>query len=137
LRQSEGLSRTEQAALAPLVKIHLQTFSAPLETVYVYQQVGNRIKFTHAHSVLQPHPDSMQTISLDITMNAHQSSIMRPGKIESLKTEHDYLHLLRARHLQWRSDANDPEIRRMHGEIVDSIQPIIDQSEILINTLQK
>ncbi|HLA08687.1 MAG TPA: hypothetical protein VJ022_14685, partial [Anaerolineales bacterium] len=30
IRQSEGLPCTEQAASAPLVKIHLQPFSAPI-----------------------------------------------------------------------------------------------------------
>jgi hypothetical protein len=70
-------------------------------------------------------------------MSARRSSYMRPGKLESLEAEYDYLHLLRSRHLQWRSDTNDPEIRRRHGEIVDSIQQLIDQFEILMDALQK
>ena len=69
-------------------------------------------------------------------MSASRSSYFRPGKIESLEIEHDYLHLLRTRHLKWMSDTNDPEIRRMHREIVDSINRMMDQFGILLETLQ-
>ena len=69
-------------------------------------------------------------------MSARRSSYMRPSKIESLEAEYDYLHLLRERHLQWRSNTNDPEIRRMHGEIIDLIKQLIDRFEILLDALQ-
>ena len=79
----------------------------------------------------------MQTIPLDISMSARRSSYMRPSKLESLEVEYDYLHLLRERHLQWMSNTNDPEIRRMHDEIIDSIKQLIDQFEILMDALEK
>jgi len=70
-------------------------------------------------------------------MSARRSSYMRPSKLESLEAEYDYLHLLRERHLQWMSNTNDPEIRRMHGEIVASIKQLIEQFEILMDALEK
>ena len=79
----------------------------------------------------------MQTIPLDISMSARRSSYLRPGKIESLEIEQEYLHILRTRHLQWMSDTNDPEIRRMHREIVDSINRMIDQFGILLEAQQR
>ena len=78
----------------------------------------------------------MQTNPLDISVSARRSSYLRPGKIESLEIEHDYLYLLRTRHLQWRSDTNDHEICRMHREIVDSINRMIDQFGILLEAQQ-
>jgi hypothetical protein len=80
---------------------------------------------------------SIYTIPLDITMSAHRSSYFRPSKIDSLEAEHDYLHVLRERHLQWTSNTNDPEIRRMHSEIVNLIKPLIDRFERLLDALQE
>jgi len=58
------------------------------------------------------------------------------GKIESIKAELDYLHLLRSRHLQWMKDTNDPQIYRAHGEIVALIEQTTEQFEILLKAME-
>jgi len=70
-------------------------------------------------------------------MSARRSSYLRPSKRDSLEAEHDYLHLLRNRHLEWMNNTNDPEIHRMHREIIDSIKQMIDRFEILLEALQR
>jgi hypothetical protein len=70
-------------------------------------------------------------------MSTRGSSYFRPSKIDSLEAEHDYLRLLRERHSQWMSNTNDPEIRRMHSEIVNLIEPLIDRFERLLEVLRE
>ena len=70
-------------------------------------------------------------------MSAHRSSYLRPSKRDSLETEHDYLYLLRNRHLEWMNNTEDPELRRMHGEIIHSIKHLIDRFEILLEAMQR
>ena len=51
-----------------------------------------------------------------------ESQYLREMKIENLRAEQEYLNVLRNRHLQWTNNADDPEIGRMHGDIVAVIK---------------
>jgi hypothetical protein len=56
-------------------------------------------------------------------------------KIESLQTQREYLNLVRLRHLQWMSSADDPQIQPVHQEIAELIETITDHYSHLINAL--
>ncbi len=45
-----------------------------------------------------------------------------------------YLEIVKSRHHQWAYSADDPEIRRLHLEIADSIQETMDRYYELLNT---
>jgi hypothetical protein len=53
-------------------------------------------------------------------------------KLESLKTQYEYLNLLRLRHLQWMSSADTHEAEDIHQEIAGLIQQITDQYNHLL-----
>lgn len=57
-------------------------------------------------------------------------------KIESLQTQLDHLNLMRLRHMQWMSSANDPAVKDMHSHIVAQIKEITEQYNGLLVTLQ-
>ena len=61
---------------------------------------------------------------------------LQDEKIESLRTQYEYLKLLRLRHLQWMNSGNDPQIERLHREIAERIEEIIDRYNRLLNGLQ-
>ena len=44
-----------------------------------------------------------------------------------------YLEIIRSRHHQWAYSTNDPEIRRLHLAIADSIQETMDRYYELLN----
>jgi ribosomal protein L30/L7E len=53
-------------------------------------------------------------------------------KIESLKTQREYLNLLRLRHLQWMTLTHDPQAEDMHREIAGLIEKITDHYKRLL-----
>lgn len=57
---------------------------------------------------------------------------LQDAKYESLQTQFDFLNLLRLRHMNWMSAADDLRVRHRHQEIVDLIDQITDRySELL------
>lgn len=70
-------------------------------------------------------------------MNAVYSPLLQDRKRESLQTQHEFLNLLRRRHLHWMSSTDDPEIEHIHLEIAELIQKTSDQYNHLLDALQK
>jgi len=66
-----------------------------------------------------------------------ESQYLREMKIENLRAEQEYLNVLRNRHLQWMNNADDPEIGRMHGDIVAVIKEMEDRFGILMEALHQ
>ena len=58
-------------------------------------------------------------------------------KIESLQTQHEYLNILRLRHLQWMNTADDSESERIHQEIAGRIEEITDRYHHLLDMLEQ
>ena len=58
-------------------------------------------------------------------------------KTESLQTQQEYLNILRLRHLQWTSAADDPETERVHLEIAGLIEQVTDCYHHLLEALQQ
>lgn len=56
-------------------------------------------------------------------------------KLESLQTQHEYLKLLRLRHLQWMNTADDPGTAELHQRIAGLIEEITDQYGYLVEKL--
>ena len=61
---------------------------------------------------------------------------LQDEEIESLQTQHEFLNLVRLRHLQWMSSADDPEIQRQHLEIAELIEQLTDHYNHLLDALQ-
>ena len=57
-------------------------------------------------------------------------------KLESLQTQYEYLKLLRLRHLQWMSTADEPQVDKVHQQIAGRIEEILDHYKQLLETLQ-
>ena len=55
---------------------------------------------------------------------------------ESMLAQRGYLEIMRSRHHQWAYSAEDPEVRRLHLEIADSIQETMDRYYYILNTYQ-
>lgn len=53
---------------------------------------------------------------------------------ESMLAQRGYLEIVRSRHHQWAYSTDDPEIRRLHLEIADSIQETMNGYYDLLNT---
>ena len=60
---------------------------------------------------------------------------LKHAKIESLHTQHDFLNLLRLRHLQWSSTINEPRVQELHGEIVELLEQVVDDYDDLLHLL--
>ena len=58
-------------------------------------------------------------------------------KIESLQTQHEYLNILRLRHLQWMNTADDSQAERIHREITEHIEQITDRYKHLLDVLEQ
>ena len=58
-------------------------------------------------------------------------------KMESLHTQHDYLNLLRLRHLQWLNDTEDADTKKMHSEVAELIEKMNDRYNYLLASLQQ
>jgi hypothetical protein len=69
------------------------------------------------------------------TMSFPYTPNLQDSKIESLRTQQEYLNLLRVRQLHWMSSADDPQIRHVHQEIAELIETITDRYSRLINAL--
>lgn len=48
-------------------------------------------------------------------------------KIESLRTQHEFLNLLRLRHQHWATSTDDPRIKQRHLEIAALLETLTDQ----------
>ena len=57
-------------------------------------------------------------------------------KLESLQTQYEYLKLLRLRHLQWMSSADEPRVDTAHQQVAYRIEEILDHYKRLLETLQ-
>ena len=55
---------------------------------------------------------------------------------ESMLAERGYLEVVRSRHHRSAYSTNDPEIRRLHLEIADSIQETLNRYYELLSTYQ-
>ena len=64
------------------------------------------------------------------------TSNVEDEKLESLRTQYDYLKLLRLRHLQWMNISDDPDADRLHAEIAELIEQIIDRYSRLLKSRQ-
>ena len=62
---------------------------------------------------------------------------MQDIKIESLETQLDYLNLLRLRHLQWMSSADDLSAKEFHSKIAKSLEEITQQYNCLLSVLPR
>ena len=69
-------------------------------------------------------------------MSALYSTNLHETKMESLQTQHEFLNLLRLRHLQWMSSTDDPEIEHLHLEIAALIEKTTDQYSHLLEAVQ-
>ena len=58
---------------------------------------------------------------------------LQDEKLESLQTQHEYLNLLRLRHLQWMNSTIDGDVQSVHREIAELIEKIADQYSHLLN----
>ena len=70
-------------------------------------------------------------------MSFHYTPRLSEEKIESLQTQHEYLNILRLRHLQWMNTADDSESERIHREITEHIEQITDRYKHLLDVLEQ
>ena len=61
---------------------------------------------------------------------------LKDEKLESLRTQYEFLNLLRLRHLQWMNTADDSQIEGLHLEIAELIEQITDSYQELFGTLR-
>jgi hypothetical protein len=61
---------------------------------------------------------------------------LQDEKTESLQTQHEYLNLLRLRHLQWMNSADDPETEHIHQEIAELMEQVTGRYNRLLESLQ-
>ena len=60
---------------------------------------------------------------------------VKEEKMESLRTQYEFLNLLRLRHLQWMNTADDSQMEGVHLEITERIEPITDSYRDLFGSL--
>ena len=58
-------------------------------------------------------------------------------KIESLQTQHEYLRLLRLRHLQWLTSSDQSEIEAVHQKIAELLELTADYYNRLLGEVQR
>lgn len=68
-------------------------------------------------------------------MSFPYSPKVQDEKSESLQTQYEYLKLLRLRHQQWMSSADDLETQGVHLEIAGLIEEIKDRYNRLLSSL--
>ena len=61
---------------------------------------------------------------------------LKDEKLESLRTQYEFLNLLRLRHLQWVNTADDSQIEGVHLEIAERIEQITDSYQELFGALR-
>ena len=88
------------------------------------------------HPALNLHSYPAQTLPLDITMTGRQPSALRARKIESLKAHQEYLRLLGNHHQEWIDNTDDPEVCRLHLDILDLIKQMEDRNRNLLDALR-
>lgn len=59
------------------------------------------------------------------------SARLQDSKTDSLRTQYEYLNLLRLRHLQWMTSTENAETEVIHQEIAGLIQQITDRYSTL------
>jgi hypothetical protein len=62
---------------------------------------------------------------------------LKDEKLESLQTQHEFLNLLRLRHLQWMNVADESQVEGVHLEIAELLEQITDRYNDLLGTLQQ
>ena len=62
---------------------------------------------------------------------------LQDAKLESLQTQHEFLNLLRLRHLQWMNSAEEPEVKQVHLEIAELIEQVTGQYNHLLENLEQ
>ena len=62
---------------------------------------------------------------------------LQDEKAESLHTQHEYLNLLRLRHLQWMNSAENAAVEPVHLEIAELIGQITDRYHHLLDALEQ
>lgn len=62
---------------------------------------------------------------------------LKDEKLESLHTQHEFLKLLRLRHLQWTNTADDSQVEGAHLEIAELIEQITDRYNDLLEAIKK
>ena len=70
-------------------------------------------------------------------MSFPYSPRLQDEKIESLQTQHDFLNLLRLRHLQWMSSTEEPAVKQVHLEIAELIEQITAEYNRLLEDLEQ
>ena len=60
---------------------------------------------------------------------------LQDEKLESLQNQHEFLNLLRARHLQWMNSATDSETEGVHQEIAGLLEQVSDRYNHLLADL--
>ncbi len=58
-------------------------------------------------------------------------------KLESLQTQYEYLKLLRLRHLQWMTTAEDRGTESLHRKIAELIEQVTDRYNHLLESTQR
>jgi hypothetical protein len=58
-------------------------------------------------------------------------------KVESLETQAEYLRILRLRHLQWMSGAENVEVQSLHRETAELIDDLADRYRHLLHLMEK
>ena len=61
---------------------------------------------------------------------------LKDEKLESLRTQYEFLNLLRLRHLQWMNTADDSQVEGMHLEIAELIEQITDSYQELLGSME-
>ena len=61
---------------------------------------------------------------------------LKDEKLESLRTQYEFLNLLRLRHLQWMNTAADSQVEGMHLEIAELIEQITDSYQELLGSME-
>jgi hypothetical protein len=61
---------------------------------------------------------------------------LKDEKLESLRTQYEFLNLLRLRHLQWMSTADDSQMEGLHLEIAELIEQITDSYQELLGAVR-
>jgi hypothetical protein len=61
---------------------------------------------------------------------------LKDEKLESLRTQYEFLNLLRLRHLQWMNTADDSQVEGLHLEIAELIEQITDSYQELLRAVR-
>ena len=59
---------------------------------------------------------------------------LQDAKIESLRTQLEYLNLLRVRYLQWMNSTSDPGTKHMHFKIAELVERLTDDYVRLLDS---